>query len=157
MGTQCSSKKLSTSRDWGFWQKQGLVSLSWIRVIFITLGCQALAVLVMKQGCTCLWEEMTLPSLISSVMVQILTRILGRMLQALRDSCIPQGPKDDVWTGAVHSMVLALLDMQAEGSCLMAHGWQGSLGKNRILLVIEGRHWWLWRNTAVVNFSVCVA
>lgn len=128
-----------------------------MRVIFITLGCQALAVLVMKQGCTCSWEEMTFPSLISSVMVQILTRILGRMLQALRDSCIPQGPKDDVWTGAVHSMVLALLDMQAEGSCLMAHGWQGSLGKNRILLVIEGRQWWLWRNIAAVNFSICVA
>lgn len=90
-------------------------------------------------------------------MVQILTRILGRMLQALWDSCIPQGPKDDVWTGAVHSMVLALLDMQAEDSCLMAHGWQGSLGKNRILLVIEGRQWWLWRNMAVVNFSICVA
>ena len=53
----------------------------------------------------------------------------------------PTGGEDDVWTRA-----LALLDMQVEGSHLVAHGWQGSLGKNKILPVVERRQRWLWRN-----------
>lgn len=61
-------------------------------------------------------------------MVQIFTRIRGSVLQSPQDSCIPWGAEDDVQTGAVHSVALALLDVQMEGSHLVAHGWQGSLG-----------------------------
>lgn len=63
------------------------------------------------------------PSLISSVMVQIFNQNSGQDAPGtVRTPCIPQGPKDGRRPGAVHSMVLALLDMQAEDSCLMATG-----------------------------------